>query len=309
MSVFVSPIGTGIGDVLISLPVLQYLIDRNEKVSLVTRSFRQQGFGERIDGLAGEITEQNFEELPDKGRHRYVNLRDHPLQKDHCWGSPEFESFFGKTRIEAIITKIAEDFGISADFQSLAPLKHLPNSDLSKKIALVPGSDGFYKHWPHEFWMHAWQELKRKGHECVVLGKPQESPAVARLIQADIPWHETSSIAAAIDAISSVKAAITVDTGLMHIAVQQNIPTFALIHPQNFHHRSAKNCVNFESASCPAHCPRDGAPKAGYAAPSALSVDLKFDNYQCQLPVNENCMASIVPEQILDSMRQHGIIN
>ncbi len=308
MQVFVAPIGTGFGDVLISLPVVQFFLDQGQEVYLVTRSHRQNGFAERIEELAGEISEQDFNAKEKKAKYRYINLRDHPLQTDYCWGSPEFEALFGKTRIESIITKIAKDFDAIADYQSLKPLMNKPVASLQNRIAFVPGSDGFYKHWPHEYWLWLWKTLENAGQDCFLLGKPSESPAVARLIDENMHWHETNNVAEAVDAISACKAVVSVDTGLMHLAVQQGVKTFALVHPSNFHHRSASHCVNFEAIDCPSSCNRDATLKPGFMAASKLSVEIKYDRKECPLPTSDNCMAQIKPCEVLNSMKQKGVV-
>ncbi len=45
-----------------------------------------------------------------------VDLRDHPLQRDHWWGSPEFEAAYGPLSINEIIARIGADLGVVADF-------------------------------------------------------------------------------------------------------------------------------------------------------------------------------------------------
>jgi hypothetical protein len=302
---FVAPIGTGFGDVLISLPVIQCLIDRNESVFLVSRCFRQVGIAERVVGLCGEVAEDRLELQQGD---RYVNLRDHWLQTDHIWGSPEFERLFGKTDLEQIIKTIAADFDIQIDYSELRQLQFATRAELSGAVAFVPGTDGFYKHWPHEHWLCLYELLKAEQTRVILVGRPDESPAVQRLLAAGIEWIETRSPGDAIDVISSCAAVVAVDTGLMHTAVQQGIPTFAFIHPRNYHMRSARNCCNFIANDCPAKCGRDFEVKEGFAAASGLGVDLKFDHRECTLSAAENCMGSVAPQAVLDRMREYGVI-
>lgn len=306
MDTYIAPIGTGFGDVIISLPVLQALIDSGESVYLVTRSFRQLDIASRVSGLKGEIAESDLQLKADD---RYINLRAHPLQTDHVWGSPEFEEFFGAAAdMEKIIAKIACDFGIKTDFVNLKPLLSSPRAGFEETVAFVPGTDCFYKHWPHEHWLILNQLLLKAGKKIIVLGKPDESPAVRRLIDAGLSWVETPSPGEAIDLISSACAVISVDTGLMHTAVQQHKPTIAFCHPRNFHRRSAANCRNFISSDCPASC-RDFSVLPGFAAASGLAVDLKFDSTECSLPLAENCMSQISPYLVLEELNTLGVLN
>jgi len=300
---FVAAIGSGFGDVLISLPVVQSLIDTEEHVILVTRSFRQLGIAERVVGLQGEVSESKLNLTTGD---RYVNLREHPLQTDYVWGSAEFEAQFGKTNLERIIANIASDFGIKTDFSRLTPLSFERINDLSEAFAFVPGTDGFYKHWPHENWLRLHKKLRRQGRRIIVVGKPDESPAVQRLLSAGLEHFQTETAGSAIDVISSCAAVISVDTGLMHTAIQQGIPTYAFMHPQNFHTRSNANCFNFLAQQCPEKCLRDFTPKAGYADSSGLEVGLKFDQRECSLPIEENCMGVIRTDDVIELLEKHG---
>ena len=310
---FVAPIGSGFGDVIISLPVIQSLIDQGKSVVLVCRSFRQQGISERVVGLKGEILE---DKLRLANGDIYLNLRDHPLQTDHVWGSPEFESFFGPTNMEKIVATIAADFNIAIDFQNLTPLHFNKRAEICDAIAFVPGTDAYHKHWPNEYWLALLNFLKEKKKRVLLIGKPDESPAVKRLLETtedlnaehSIEWIATPTAADAIDLISNCTAVVSVDTGLMHTAVQQGIPTFTFIHPRDYHQRSAEACVNFIANDCPEKCGRQNQPKPGFAAASKLEVGLKFDHRKCPLSIEENCMGQIKPNDVISKMQEWKII-
>lgn len=297
---FFAAIGSGLGDLILCLPVLDALIASGKPVYLVRRSFRQEGIAARIEGLAGELDES---ELRVEDSDRYINLRQHPLQTDHVWGSPEFESFFGPSDMERIVASISADFGFPISFSSLKRLKYKSRPELENCIAFVPGTDGFYKHWPHQRWLALKRTLESAGEKLLLFGKPDESPAVRRLLEAGMNWIETATVSDAIDAVSSIKELVSVDTGLLHIAVQQEIPSVALIHPLNFHHRSAKHCRNLLARNCASSCQRDLTPKEGFNDADSLAVDLKFDRRECQMPLDENCMASITVDCVLKALR------
>ena len=302
---YVSAIGSGLGDVVLCLPVRQKLIEARKNVVLVTRSFRQEGISERIAGIKGEISEELLSLNTDDS---YINLRAHPLQTDHTWGTPEFEAFFGgPSNMEQIVQRISADFGIEFSYEELSPLKFRKLEELSNTVALIPGSDGFYKHWPHEYWMRLNSEITGLGLKTVVLGKENESPPVSRLLKAGLPHLNSPGIAEAIDIVSSCKMVVSVDTGLMHIAVNQGLPTIAFIHPINFHTRTAANCINFRSQRfCPRECREkmfDLAPEQ-LQAKDYLSVEIKFERQECKLPIEENCMAKIKPEDVFDELKK-----
>lgn len=291
---------------IICLPVIDALVDSCPNVYLVTRSFRQAGIAERIKGVKGAVGES---ELTLVEGDRYINLRDHPLQLNHLWGSPEFEAFFGPTEIERIVSVIAKDFGFETDYKHLRKLEFANRSELNHYVALVPGTDIYHKHWPHCYWMQVYDQLKANGHEMIVLGRPSESPAVQRLIDAGIKWIETPTTADSIDAISSCKAVIAIDTGLMHVAVNQGVPTIALLHPSNYHMRSAPNCFNLTGSLCHPDCCRDLTPARGFNAAIKLEVALKFDHRECTLPLENNCMAKIKPEDVIELMKKQNVLS
>ncbi|MBS2009220.1 MAG: hypothetical protein JST01_19355 [Cyanobacteria bacterium SZAS TMP-1] len=306
LSTYLAPIGSGFGDVLISLPVVQALLDQGAETYLVTRSFRQKGIAARVPGLAGEVAEAELRLQPGD---RYLNLRAHPIQTDHLWGTPEFEAVFGVTRLEKIIALIAGDDGLTVSYSQLKPLQYAVRPDVAGKIVFVPGTDGYYKHWPESYWMQLFKELKERGQSVVMIGRPDESPSVKGLLERGLAWVETPSAADAIDVVSSARAVVSVDTGMMHVAVQQGRPTFAFIHPANYHQRSADNCFNFIGVQCPAECGRDTELKAGITAADSLEVDLKFDRHVCRMPLEENCMAGIAPQAVLSKMIEQGVVS
>jgi len=307
LSIFLAPIGSGLGDVLISLPVVQALLDRGEETYFVRRSFRQEGVAPRIEGLAGDVSEEEV-----KARlgadDTYINLRAHPIQTDYLWGSPEFEAIFGVTRMEKIIALIAADWGLQISYDSLRPLAFSRREEVRGKILFIPGTDGYYKHWPQAYWLELRRLLAEKGHDVIVVGRPDESPSVKALLELGLPWIETATAGDAVDVVSSAAAVVSVDTGLMHVAVQQGLPVFTFIHPGNFHERSAANCSNFYGVHCPPQCGRDTAVKEGTLASDALAVGLKFDHHLCRMPTEQNCMAGITPYMVLEEMVRRDVV-
>jgi hypothetical protein len=288
------------------LPVIDVLIDRGEDVCLVTRSFRQVGISPRIVGIGGEVAE---EQLKLEEGDRYVNLRAHPIQTDHVWGSDEFERWFGPTRFEKIISIVANDFQIPVNFENLRPLQFALREEAEGKIAFIPGSDGYYKHWPTAYWLALHDALRQLGLEVLVIGKPDESPAVRELLEHDLQWIETPTPGDAIDVVSNCRIVVAVDTGLMHVALQQGVPTIAFIHPKNYHIRTVRNCFNMFGIECPGECGRDPiTTPPGALAASGLEVALKFDHRSCKLAPAESCMGAIQPDAVLDLLKENDVL-
>ena len=118
---FIAPVSFGLGDLVVSLPVVQAAV-RHGRCSgtetwLVTRSQSQAGLAERISGLSGTVVENDVAIDPET----FIDLRDHPLQRDHWWGTDEFEAAYGPLSINEIITRIGADLGVIGDFSAPSP--------------------------------------------------------------------------------------------------------------------------------------------------------------------------------------------
>ena len=140
----------GLGDLVVSLPAVQALIDDGNETWLVARSPVQAELARRIDGLAGCVAADAFATEVDG---RLVDLRDHPLQRDHWWGSPAFEQAYPGFRINDIVGLICADFGIVADFTRPVALTSFPRPELGSSVVFVMDTDGPTKRWPASCWL------------------------------------------------------------------------------------------------------------------------------------------------------------
>jgi len=300
--VYLSPISWGLGDLVLSLPIVQALISQGLNTTLVLRSSCQTGLAERISGLAGVILEAQLETMSLSANERHINLRDHPLQKDVWWGSLEYYEKYGDRKINDLLAAISSDLGINCSFDVLQPLESSVNHNLTDSIALIPGSDGVQKCWPPERWLALNSELNARGLKTVMLGQPDQSSIVGELI-GSIPWFETPSLADALDAISSMRGVIAVDTGLMHLAVHQLRPTVALFRPRAVYWRNYSHCAKVEAASdCDPECYR-GFTATGNNHLTSL-VDYQPQAWQCVRSPAESCMHSISVNDVLKVAEQ-----
>ena len=132
--VLLAPISFGLGDLVVSLPVLDALVAQDAPVWLVARAPVQERLADRIPGLAGVVPEHGV----DVGAgERLVDLRDHPLQRDYWWGSPAFEAAVGPLGINDLLDRICTDFGIAADFSRPVPLLAHERGGLEETVLLV----------------------------------------------------------------------------------------------------------------------------------------------------------------------------
>lgn len=253
---FLAPIGSGIGDVIVALPVFEWLIRCGEgPVYLVARGPRQLGFDRAIPGLAGVVREVDLADvLASTAGARYINLRDHEIQRNYDWYGEKFDRDFPGFRINDIMREVCKSFGVFPDFSGLPKLNAVVREEFAAKVAIVPGATSDFKAPPAVTWQAALKGLRDRGEQYVMLGEPERAPVVASLKADGVPHHVTPSIQDAIDVLSSVRAVISVDTGLMHIAVQQGIPTVAIFNNVRTYYREAPNCRPVFGPTCAPEC-------------------------------------------------------
>src|SRR5262249_18245244 len=191
-------------------------------VWLVARSHSQAALAERIDGLAGYVAEDAFHR--DAGDGRLVDLRDHPLQRDFWWGSPEFETAFGRLSINDILARICGDLAIDADFTRPVPLTARPRPELRSSVLLVVDSDGPSKCWPADRWDSLAAGIRARGLDTRVVTRDDRKHPAAPGIEA-VPAPTPGE---AVDVLNAARAVVGVDTGLTHIAAQQRTPTVTI---------------------------------------------------------------------------------
>ena len=225
--VYIAPISFGLGDLVVSLPAVQALIAQQRRVGgetwLVARSGAQTRLSPRIEGLAGCVDEESFD--PHDRSEPVVDLRDHPLQRDHWWGSPEFEHAFGPLLINDILDRICADFGIDADFTRPAALIAHPRPELHSSVLFVTESDGPSKRWTAGRWALLAEGVGALGLEPRLVTRDETS---ADMLAAGIEAIRAPTPGDAVDVLSACRAVIGVDTGLTHIAVQQGTPTVTI---------------------------------------------------------------------------------
>jgi hypothetical protein len=218
----IAPVSYGLGDLVVSLPAVQALIAEGDPVWLVSRAPSQRLLAERIEGLAGVVDEDGCTPRP---RDRFIDLRDHPLQRDFWWGSVEFEAAFGPLNINDILDRICADLGVRADFTERVPLQSRPCPGLASTVLLVHETDGVAKGWPPERWAELAAILRADGHDVAHVTKgtgptPLDDMGVDPFVATTPPL--------VVDALSACRGVIGVDTGLTHISVQQGTPTVTI---------------------------------------------------------------------------------
>lgn len=294
---YVAPISFGLGDLVVSLPAIQALIargrDHGVETWLVAHSVAQARLADRIVGLTGWVGEESFDRDDHDGH--FVDLRDHPLQRDWWWGSAEFEDAFGRLSINDILSRICADFGIPADFTRPTPLAALPRPELSSCVILVTESDGASKQWSVDRWRALADGLRARDLDMRLLTRDEAAPEMRAL---GIAEARAPSPRGALDVLGAARAVIGIDTGMTHLAVQQGTPTVTICRPPAVYVRPWPHAGAVVGDPCDDACI---AAEKEYAYNDR--VDLRGFRRQPRIcPVGGRCLDSVQPEDVLAAL-------
>jgi Glycosyltransferase family 9 (heptosyltransferase) len=249
---FIAPVSFGLGDLVVSLPVVQAAVKAGTcsgtETWLVTRSQSQAALAARISGLTGTVAEGDPAIWPPEA---LVDLRDHPLQRDHWWGSPEFAAAYGALSINEIIARIGADLGVVGDFSAPVPLESRDRPDAEGLVLFVADADGTAKRWDPERWVELAAGLRREGLDVAVVTGDEGCNA---LVDLGLARFVAPSPGDAVDALSACRAVVGVDTGLTHIAAQQGTPTVTLCRSPAVYFRDWNHTRLVAGSACDPAC-------------------------------------------------------
>jgi heptosyltransferase-1 len=252
---FIAPVSFGLGDLVVSLPVVQAAVgagaNSGTETWLVTRSQSQVALAERVGGLAGTVPEGDAAISPPEA---LIDLRDHPLQRDYWWGSPEFEAAYGQLSINDIIARIGADLGVFGDFSAPVPLEFRNRPDSEGLVLLVADADGMAKQWAAERWVEVAAAIGHRGMPVAVVTRGEGRH---RLVNRGIAGLVAATPGDAVDVLSSCRAVVGIDTGLTHIAAQQGTPTVTLCRTPAVYFRDWDHTRLVAGSTCDPTCKRD----------------------------------------------------
>ncbi len=293
---YIAPFSFGLGDLIVSLPAIQALITENPgETWLVARSAGQAVLADRIAGLGGCVHEDTFD--PARAGGRFFDLRDHPLQRDYWWGSPEFDRAVGPLEINEILGRICADFGIPADFSRPVALDvRRARADLRDSVILVTESDGT-KRWAPERWAEVDREIRDGGNDVRMVTRDEP---VAKMSLTGIETVRAPTPGDAVDVLTSCRAVVGIDTGLTHIAVQQGTPTVGMYRDRAVYFRPWPHCRAVVGDRCDESCrsmERTYAYNARVSSPASA-----WQPRSC--PVGARCLEGIRPADVMDALRE-----
>jgi heptosyltransferase II len=111
-------------------------------------------------------------------------------------------------------------------------------------IAFAPGAVGPSKRWPVEHFGELAKSLAGAGHAVWVLGSPNESPLAAEIVRAAGPHARdltSNDLRNAILALKLARAAVSNDSGLVHVAAAMGTPTIGIFGPTSPWHWAPLN--------------------------------------------------------------------
>jgi hypothetical protein len=283
--ILVAPVSFGLGDLVVSLPAIQALIEtgrrRGEQTWLVARAESQARLAPRIAGLSGCVHEQSLG--AGEPGDLLIDLRDHPLQRDYWWGSEAFEDRFGPLNINEILGRICADFGIAADFSQPVPLDARRRAELAESVLLVTETDGPSKSWSARRWAALARLLDDAG---LTVRQVTRSQARSEMATTGIPEVPAPTPGDAVDVLTSCRAVVGIDTGLTHIAVQQGTPTLTICRRGSVYMRPWGHCRVLRGDRCTAEC---AAAEAAYAYNDRISLR-EFEPPAWMCPSKGSCL-------------------
>jgi hypothetical protein len=286
----------GLGDLVVSLPVVQAAVGRpgGGETWLVTRSCSQAALAERIRGLAGTVTD---DQAPTWVPEELVDLRDHPLQRDYWWGSPEFEAAYGPLSINEIVARIGADLGVVADFTAPIPLESRSRPDAEGLVLFVVDADGTAKRWPAERWIELAATLERRGLDTAVVTRGDGSNP---LVDRGLAQIVAATPGEAVDVLSACRAVVGVDTGLTHIAAQQGTPTVTICRSPAVFFRDWAHTRLVAGSVCDPACQRQ---EATYAYHRQVKLAEKHPAPRV-CPAEASCLEPIQPSSVLRMLEE-----
>lgn len=153
-------------------------------------------------------------------------------------------------------------------------------------VAFMPGAEyGPAKQWPLPHFAALAEALVGRGHQVWILGSDKDRPT-GDVIAADMAGHVVNlcgrtELGDAVDLLALCRAAVTNDSGLMHVAAALDVPLVAIY----------------------------GSSDPGHTPPLAERVAIRYLGLECspcfkrECPLGHTgCLTGITPQSVLDAL-------
>jgi heptosyltransferase-2 len=164
--------------------------------------------------------------------------------------------------------------------------KHGLDADHRPVVALAPGAVGPAKRWPKEYYAELVRKLLAEGFAIWILGGPGEKALAADIAGGTQARDLTGNdLREAILALACATAAVSNDSGLLHVAAALGTPSIGIFGPTSPWHWAPLN------------------PLAG-----TIETATKLDCRPCHKPVcrlvHHRCMRDIAPDQVISAVQR-----
>lgn len=274
----------GIGDLVVILPILKNLkLNYMNQVNVLVFNKAQQDLLSRTPYVDKAVIfgDDPISHVPDGDF--YIDIAETEMESKYWWGSEEFINDLGQMHIYDVMKECIQ---IGGDFDNIEPLQYNPVPWMGDKTVLLGiGGRRGNKLWFNDYWLQTYECLASIGYSVAMVGAKDHngSGQLAELQAKGIPFYETDSLAETIDIISNSAGMITIDSGLMHIASMQGIPTVSLFGPMPawLWGPKADHVINMDGG-CGINCTK-------------MPLD-----WQCK---GRPCMRSLTPEMVLRNFK------
>lgn len=156
-------------------------------------------------------------------------------------------------------------------------------------VAFMPGAEfGPAKQWPLAHYAALARELTSRGYQVWILGSKKDHPAAAEIAAGQAEVHNLAGrteLGDAVDLLALAEAAVTNDSGLMHVAAALDVPLVAIY-----------------GSSSPEHTP----PLAQKVSIRSLGLDCS-PCFKRVCPLGHTrCLVDITPDSVIHALETLG---
>ncbi len=166
--------------------------------------------------------------------------------------------------------------------------KQLGLTDMSRPVvAVAPGAVGPSKRWPTQHFAAVAENLANEGHSVWIVGGPQEKEIAGEIMGTTPNIHDLTGphLRNAILALAAAQAAVSNDSGLLHVAAAVGTPSIGIFGPTSPWHWAPLNPIS-----------------------AVIEPPVELACRPCHKPVcrlgHHRCMREIAPAQVMVAIRR-----